>query len=103
MALNRRRITWREHFYSKSSVKRHKNLACGDAHKDIFYPYMGEAHSRNRLRLMAASVSRISPGKSDGEDGGVGRKAGVGVVGAEVEDGNIRQRGGQENQQHQER
>ena len=62
MALNRRRITWREHFYSKSSVKRHKNLACGDAHKDIFYPYMGEAHSRNRLRLMAASVSRISPG-----------------------------------------
>jgi len=41
-------------------------------------------------------------GKGDGEDGGVGRKAGVGVVGAEVKDGNIRQRGGRENQEDQE-
>ena len=41
-------------------------------------------------------------GKSNGEDGGVGRKAGVGVVGAEVEDRDIRQRGGRENQEDQE-
>lgn len=26
---------WREHSYPKFSVKRYKNLACGDAHKDI--------------------------------------------------------------------
>ena len=41
-------------------------------------------------------------GKSDGEDGGVGRKAGVGVVGAEVKDRDIRVRSGRENQEDQE-
>ena len=40
--------------------------------------------------------------KSDGEDGGVGRKAGGGVVGAEVKDRDIRVRSGRENQEDQE-
>ena len=41
-------------------------------------------------------------GKSDGEDGCVGRKAGVGVVGAEVKGRDIRVRSGRENQEDQE-
>ena len=36
------------------------------------------------------------------ENGGVGRKAGVGVVGAEVKDRGIRVRSGRENQEDQE-
>ena len=64
---------------------------------------MLDEHGRPRLDTgLYAEISDGEAADLDGEDGGVGRKAGVGVVGAEVEDGNIRQRGGRENHEYQE-
>ena len=64
---------------------------------------------RDAAAASAAAPARAADGWTivldaghGGEDGGVGRKAGVGVVGAEVKDRDIRVRSGRENQEDQE-